>query len=78
LSWEKVKLPNYFDETTTISDKHKQISLGWMEARTSLAHLLWNFDLELSDSNVDWQRDSKMYTLWSKPRLLVKARPVKQ
>ncbi|KAH8781076.1 cytochrome P450 [Diaporthe sp. PMI_573] len=53
-------------------------SLGWMEARTSLAHLLWNFDLELSDSNFDWQRDSKMYTLWSKPRLLVKARPVKQ
>lgn len=70
--------PRSFDIVFTVSDKSQHISLGWMETRTALAHLIWNFDLELADSDLDWQRDSRMYTLWSKPHLLVKARPVKR
>lgn len=53
-------------------------SLGWMEMRQILAKLLYNFDLELADPDLDWHRDSRMYTLWSKPHLHVKARLVDQ
>ncbi|KAI0839483.1 putative cytochrome P450 [Hypoxylon sp. FL0890] len=49
-------------------------SLGWMEMRQILAKLIWNFDLELADPELDWHRDSRMYTLWSKPHLHVKAK----
>ncbi|KAI2601923.1 putative cytochrome P450 [Hypoxylon sp. NC1633] len=51
-------------------------SLGWMEMRQALAKLIWNFDLELADSNLDWHRDSRMYTLWSKPHLNVRVKLV--
>ncbi|XXH01255.1 hypothetical protein Hte_007609 [Hypoxylon texense] len=51
-------------------------SLGWMEMRQILAKLLWNFDLEIADPDLDWHRDSRMYTLWSKPHLHVKAKLV--
>ncbi|OTA58824.1 putative cytochrome P450 [Hypoxylon sp. EC38] len=53
-------------------------SLGWMEMRQILAKLIWNFDLELADPDLDWHRDSRMYTLWSKPHLQVKAKLVKR
>ncbi|KAI0883029.1 putative cytochrome P450 [Annulohypoxylon maeteangense] len=49
-------------------------SLGWMEMRQVLAKLIWNFDLELAESDLDWHRDSRMYTLWSKPHLHVRAK----
>ncbi|KAI1379809.1 putative cytochrome P450 [Hypoxylon crocopeplum] len=53
-------------------------SLGWMEMRTTLAKLIWNLDLELADSDLDWHRDSRMYTLWSKPHLKVRAKLVER
>ncbi|KAI1206780.1 putative cytochrome P450 [Annulohypoxylon truncatum] len=53
-------------------------SLGWMEMRQILAKLIWNFDLELADPDLDWHRDSRMYTLWSKPHLHVTAKLVDQ
>ncbi|KAI2463952.1 putative cytochrome P450 [Annulohypoxylon bovei var. microspora] len=51
-------------------------SLGWMEMRQILAKLILNFDLELADPDLDWHRDSRMYTLWSKPHLNVRAKQV--
>ncbi|KAI1409852.1 putative cytochrome P450 [Hypoxylon sp. FL1857] len=53
-------------------------SLGWMEMRQILAKLIWNFDLELADPDLDWHRDSRMYTLWSKPHLHVRAKLVER
>ena len=45
-----------------------------MEMRTTLAKLLWKYDLELVDESLDWHRDSQMHTLWRKPQLWVRVR----
>ncbi|KAI8627402.1 cytochrome P450 [Xylariaceae sp. FL1651] len=48
-------------------------SLGWMEMRTTLAKLFLTLDMELVDKEMDWLRESRMHTLWQKPRLEVRA-----
>ncbi|KAI0198467.1 benzoate 4-monooxygenase cytochrome P450 [Astrocystis sublimbata] len=53
-------------------------SLGLLELRLIIAKLVWQYDIELFDQSVDWHRDSKMQTLWQKPKLAVKIRPVKR
>jgi hypothetical protein len=45
-----------------------------MELRTTLAKLLWKYDMQLMDDALDWHRDSQMHTLWKKPKLLVELR----
>ncbi|KAK1485014.1 benzoate 4-monooxygenase cytochrome P450 [Colletotrichum cuscutae] len=50
-------------------------SLGWMEIHTTMAKLVYRNDLELADESLDWHRDSRMHTLWEKPRLMVKLKP---
>lgn len=42
--------------------------------RTTLAKLLWTYDLEFADPVPDWHRDSRMYTLWQKPELHVRVK----
>ena len=46
-----------------------------MELRTILAKLHFSYDLALLDDgqDVDWQRESRMHTLWKKPKLMIKA-----
>ena len=44
-----------------------------MEMRTTLAKIIWIYDLELVDPSVDWHRDSEMRTLWKFPKLMVRA-----
>lgn len=46
-----------------------------MELNTVLAKLHWKFDLTLLNQDLDWQRDSRMHTLWKKPELRVSVRP---
>ena len=48
-------------------------SLANHEMRIILAKLIWNFDLELCPESENWM-DQKVYMLWSKPALMVKAR----
>ncbi|KAK7749836.1 hypothetical protein SLS53_000417 [Cytospora paraplurivora] len=48
--------------------------LGWMELSTTIAKLVWVYDLEPLDRSLDWHRDSHMHTLWIKPKLLVRAK----
>jgi hypothetical protein len=43
-----------------------------MELRTTISKVLWMYDLELADPSLDWHRDSKMHTLWMKPKLMVR------
>lgn len=45
-----------------------------MEMRTTLAKLLWKYDLEDANPSLDWHRDSEMHTLWRKPKLRVRVR----
>lgn len=45
-----------------------------MEFRTILAKVIWTFDLELANQDLDWHRDSRMHSFWVKPKLLVKAK----
>lgn len=40
-----------------------------------MAKLHFKYDLTLLNDTMDWQKDSRMYTLWEKPSLMVKALP---
>lgn len=40
-----------------------------------IAKLLFTYDLELLNKDLDWHRDSKMATLWQKPELRVRVSP---
>lgn len=46
-----------------------------MELDIVLAKLHWKFDLKLVNEDLDWQRDSRMHTLWKKPELMVNVSP---
>lgn len=59
------------------ANQEKFCSLGWMEFRTTLAKVIWTFDLELVNRDLDWHRDSRMHSLWVKPNLLVTAKLAK-
>lgn len=50
-------------------------SLANHEMRVILAHLTWHFDYELCPESVNWI-DQKVYFLWEKPPLMVKARQI--
>lgn len=52
-------------------------SLAYAEMRLVLTKVLFNFDLELVDKDVDWMAGQKVFTLWEKPSLMVKLTPVK-
>lgn len=54
------------------ADKGGNGSLALLEMRTILAKMLWCFDMELMDKRLDWDGDSKCYTLWQKPDLNIK------
>jgi cytochrome P450 len=51
-------------------------SLAYAEMRLIIARLLWNFDLELEEKSRRWIDGMKMFTLWEKPPLFVKLKPV--
>lgn len=42
--------------------------------RLILAHLLWTFDLTLSESAKDWAEEQNIFALWEKPPLMVDIR----
>lgn len=46
-------------------------SLAYAEMRLILAHVLWNFDMELSAESENWA-DQKIFSLWEKGPLYVK------
>ncbi|KUJ09421.1 cytochrome P450 [Mollisia scopiformis] len=47
-------------------------NLAYLEMRMVLAKLFWQYDLAWFNSDeIDWERDTKGYTLWEKPDLRV-------
>jgi len=46
---------------------------AFMQARLTVASVVWMFDLEMTNGDsVNWERDTKIYAVWSKPRVLIK------
>jgi cytochrome P450 len=43
--------------------------MALMELRILITKLVFLFDFELVDDNLDWDRDGKCYMLWQKPPL---------
>jgi len=46
--------------------------LAWMEMRLILAKLLYKFDIDLVDKNLDWYGESFMEMTWNRPPLRAK------
>ncbi|KAL9123064.1 MAG: hypothetical protein Q9187_000391 [Circinaria calcarea] len=53
-------------------------SLAWIELTTILAKLYFTYDMILLNQDLDWQRDSRMTTLWQKPELRVRVSRVRE
>ncbi|KAI1381694.1 benzoate 4-monooxygenase cytochrome P450 [Hypoxylon crocopeplum] len=49
-------------------------NLAWLNLRTTIAKLIWVYDLELVDPTIDFHRDSQYFTLWKKPALMVRSK----
>lgn len=50
-----------------------------MELRLVLAHMVYNFDMELQSDSRHWARDQKnLFIVWDKPPFNVRLRPVTQ
>jgi hypothetical protein len=43
-----------------------------MEINLLLSKLLWKYDLELVNKDLDWFADSKVFVMWWKPALRVR------
>lgn len=52
------------------------LSMAWIELRILMAKLVYHFDFEIVDKNLNWLGQQECYTLWQKPDLFVKAIPV--
>ncbi|KAF2195342.1 cytochrome P450 monooxygenase-like protein [Zopfia rhizophila CBS 207.26] len=52
-------------------------NLAYAEMRLIMAKVLWNFDLELVTKEEDWL-DQRVFTLWEKPSLMVRLKPIQR
>lgn len=43
-----------------------------MEMSLILAKMLWRYDLELVNEELDWLGESKVHVMWWKPELMVR------
>ena len=50
-------------------------SFAFVEMNLILAKLHFRYDLELVDPRLDWEGQSTLHVMWSKPELLVKIKP---
>lgn len=44
--------------------------------RLIMAKILFTFDLELVHPDQEWTKEQKVFTLWEKPSLMVRLKPV--
>jgi hypothetical protein len=50
--------------------------MAWIEVRILMAKLTYLFDFEIVNKSLDWTGDQECYTLWQKPDLYVRVKPV--
>lgn len=43
-----------------------------MQINLMFSKMLWKYDLELLNTDLDWEGQSKMYFMWWKPAVLVR------
>ncbi|EFQ34697.1 cytochrome P450 [Colletotrichum graminicola M1.001] len=46
--------------------------IGMMQARITLAKLIWTYDMELLNHGTDWERESKLFLIWDRPEVRVR------
>ncbi|KAK1594657.1 cytochrome P450 [Colletotrichum navitas] len=46
--------------------------IGMMQARVTLAKLVWTYDMELLNPETDWDRDIKLFFIYDRPRVQVR------
>ncbi|EGU77521.1 hypothetical protein FOXB_11975 [Fusarium oxysporum f. sp. conglutinans Fo5176] len=51
------------------------INLAYMEARVTMASLVWKYDWEFVNQDLDWLADVRLHLLWEKPKLMVRYHP---
>lgn len=51
------------------------ISLAYAELRTTLARMIFNFDMKLARKSEGWLDGQRVYNLWRKPPLYVHLTP---
>lgn len=51
------------------------INLAYMESRIALASLVFAYDWELLNTELDWLSEVKIFTAWEKPELMVRFHP---
>lgn len=51
-------------------------SLAYAEMKVILARVVWNFDWELVEKDVDWISTMKVFVAWEKTPMLVQLKPV--
>jgi hypothetical protein len=49
-----------------------------MEMNLILAKLLWKYDLRLMNMDLDWEVQSTLHVMWSKPELWIDFREARQ
>ncbi|KFX93706.1 hypothetical protein O988_06652 [Pseudogymnoascus sp. VKM F-3808] len=49
-------------------------NFAYMEINLLLAKMLWKYDLELINQDLDWLKEGKVFVMWWKPELLVRFR----
>ncbi|TEA14427.1 Cytochrome P450 monooxygenase aclL [Colletotrichum sidae] len=53
-------------------------NLAYVEMRTMLARVIWNFDMVLAEDSQDWMEKQMIYVLWAKGPLNVYLKPVER
>lgn len=56
---------------------HDRSSLAYAEMRLILAKLIWNFDIEIAEESIDWDKKCGCYILYEKGPLYVYLKPRK-
>ncbi|EAA63249.1 hypothetical protein AN3281.2 [Aspergillus nidulans FGSC A4] len=46
-------------------------NVAYMEINLILARLIWTYDMELVNKSMDWESESSLHVMWSKPELKV-------
>ncbi|KAL8900470.1 MAG: hypothetical protein Q9207_005685 [Kuettlingeria erythrocarpa] len=53
----------------------KNLRLGWLELKVTLAKLLFQYDVTLLSTEVSWQDEAQMHLLWKRPKVVVRVKP---
>ena len=52
-------------------------SFAHMEINLILAKMMWKYDMEMLDKGLDWEGESRVHVMWSKPELKMRFYPRK-